>query len=106
MKEFQCTKCKSTDVFISKFGNNTGLYCGDCGAWITWLNKDQIRLAERFIANRRGDVLKEVLEKLSDRNINEVKEACEKVGVKIIDEEGNYRDVYDVLKDLSKVFNS
>lgn len=101
-----CTKCGSIALHTEVKGNNTGLYCGDCGAWITWLNKDQLRLAERFVANKCGGALKEVLEKLSDSNINEVKEACEKVGVKIIDEEGNYRDVYDVLKDLSNAFNS
>ena len=53
----------SSDVFISKSGNNVGLYCGDCGKWITWLNKDQLRLVERQIANKRGDALKILLEK-------------------------------------------
>lgn len=51
MKEFECSKCHSKDIFIEKSGNNTGLYCGDCGKWITWLNKDQVRLAERQIAS-------------------------------------------------------
>lgn len=32
--------------FIKQKGNNTGLYCGDCGAWIKWLNKDEINLYE------------------------------------------------------------
>lgn len=50
MKEFKCTKCNSEDLFIEKSGNNTGLYCSDCGKWITWLNKDEMRLAERWIA--------------------------------------------------------
>lgn len=49
MKQFKCSKCGSTEVFISKSGNNTGLYCTDCGKWIQWLNKDEIRLAERQI---------------------------------------------------------
>lgn len=49
MKQFKCGKCSSTEVFISKSGNNTGLYCSDCGKWIQWLNKDEIRLAERQI---------------------------------------------------------
>lgn len=52
MKEFECTKCHSQDVFIDKSGNNTGLYCSDCGKWITWLNKDQLRLAERQISQK------------------------------------------------------
>ena len=104
MKEFKCTKCNSSDIFISKSGNNVGLYCGDCGKWITWLNKDQLRLVERQIANKRGDALKELLEKLSDSSIDEINVACESVGVKTKDDKGNYRTVYDVLTDLSKVF--
>ena len=104
MKEFKCTKCNSSDVFINKSGNNIGLYCGDCGKWITWLNKDQLRLVERQIANKHGDALKEVLEKLSDNSIDEVIATCKSLGVKVKDNKGNYRTVYDVLNDLSKVF--
>ena len=48
MKIFEC-KCGSTDVFIKQQGNNCGLYCADCGKWLTWLNKDSKRLAERQI---------------------------------------------------------
>lgn len=43
---FKCNKCSSTQTFIEKKGNNTGLYCSKCGKWITWLNKDQIRAFE------------------------------------------------------------
>lgn len=53
MKEFECPKCHSKDVFIESSGPNTGLYCGDCGRWITWLNKNNKRLAERQIAARK-----------------------------------------------------
>lgn len=49
MKLFSCEKCGSVDVFIKKSGNQTGLYCGDCGKWIKWLTKDEIRLVERQI---------------------------------------------------------
>ena len=49
LKIFECSKCKSRDIFIKKSGNNTGLYCGDCGAWIKWLNKNEARLAQKQI---------------------------------------------------------
>lgn len=65
MKEFECGKCHSHNAFIEKSGNNTGLYCSDCGKWITWLNKDQIRLAERQIASNTFN-LDKVLEQLED----------------------------------------
>ncbi|WP_394910522.1 hypothetical protein [uncultured Robinsoniella sp.] len=65
MKKFVCSKCNSTDVFIEKSGNNTGLYCSECGKWITWLNKDQIRLAERQIVSNSFNI-DMVLEQLED----------------------------------------
>ncbi|MBQ9657254.1 MAG: hypothetical protein IJV31_00625 [Clostridia bacterium] len=52
MKVFRCEKCKSIDVFIDKANNHTGLYCGDCGKWIKWLAKDEIRLVERQINSK------------------------------------------------------
>lgn len=47
MKVFECPKCHSNDVFIEESGNQIGLYCGDCGKWIKWLNKDEARLVKR-----------------------------------------------------------
>lgn len=34
-----CRKCGSHSLFTEQHGNNTGLYCSDCGAWQTWLGK-------------------------------------------------------------------
>lgn len=50
MKIFTCDKCGSKDVFVEKSGNQTGLYCGDCGKWIKWITKDEKRLVDRQIA--------------------------------------------------------
>ena len=47
MTIFICPKCESEDVFLDKSGNNTGLYCGDCGRFIKWVSKDEIRLVKR-----------------------------------------------------------
>lgn len=41
-----CRKCGSTDLFTKEKGNNVGLYCSDCGAWIKWLSKDELRAFE------------------------------------------------------------
>lgn len=38
-----CTKCGSIALHTEVKGNNTGLYCDDCGAWIKWLGKDELR---------------------------------------------------------------
>lgn len=66
MKEFKCSKCHSKDIFIEKSANNTGLYCENCGKWITWLNKDQLRLAERQISIKVAIDLDMILQQLED----------------------------------------
>lgn len=70
MKIFEC-KCGSTDVFTEQSGNNTGLYCGDCGKWIKWLNKDELRLANRQIENQnakvKADAIEECIQSIKNR---------------------------------------
>lgn len=41
-----CKKCGSIALHTEVKGNNTGLYCDDCGAWIKWLGKDELRAFE------------------------------------------------------------
>ena len=41
-----CKKCGSIDLFMKESGNNVGLYCSDCGAWIKWMSKDEQRAFE------------------------------------------------------------
>jgi transcription elongation factor Elf1 len=54
MKEFVCPKCKSKDVFVERNGTQDGLYCGSCGNWIKWLNKKELRQAERQVEKMNG----------------------------------------------------
>lgn len=37
-----CKKCGSIALHTEIKGNNTELYCNDCGAWIKWLGKDEL----------------------------------------------------------------
>lgn len=41
-----CKKCGSISLHAEVKGNNTGLYCDDCGVWIKWLGKDELRAFE------------------------------------------------------------
>ncbi len=41
-----CKKCGSVSLHTEVKGNNTGLYCDDCGAWIKWLGKDELKAFE------------------------------------------------------------
>lgn len=43
MYKYYCKKCRSTSLHTEVKGNNTGLYCDDCGAWQCWLGKDELR---------------------------------------------------------------
>ncbi len=49
-----CKKCGSTSLHTEVKGNNTGLYCDDCGAWITWLGKDELRAFEHSKKENRN----------------------------------------------------
>ena len=41
-----CKKCGSLELHTEVKGSNTGLYCSDCGSWIKWLGKDELRAYE------------------------------------------------------------
>ena len=41
-----CKKCGSIALHTEAKGNNTGLYCDDCGAFVKWLGKDELRAFE------------------------------------------------------------
>jgi len=47
MYQDYCKKCGSVSLHTKKKGNHIGLYCEDCGAWLTWLSKDDAKLFER-----------------------------------------------------------
>lgn len=74
MKIFECSKCNSKDVFVAQNGNNTGLYCADCGKWIKWLNKDELRLAERQIKS----LDKVIRNKAIDEFAETIRDICHK----------------------------
>ena len=46
-----CKKCGSVSLHTEAKGNNTGLYCDDCGSWIKWLGKDELRAFENSKKN-------------------------------------------------------
>lgn len=55
MKEYKCPKCNSKNLFVKKVGNNTGLYCVDCGAWIKWVGKNELRAFEYLTKQKHVD---------------------------------------------------
>lgn len=41
-----CKKCGGMSLYTKNSGNNVGLYCSDCGTWVKWLGKDELRAFE------------------------------------------------------------
>ena len=52
-----CRKCGSTSLYTENKGNNIGLYCSDCGAWIKWLSKDELRAFKHSQKNQSDEKL-------------------------------------------------
>ena len=60
-----CKKCKSPFLHTETKGNNIGLYCNDCGAWIMWVGKDEAR-AFLYKQNKNSDSDSDIVEKLQE----------------------------------------
>lgn len=94
MKIFEC-KCGSKDIFIKDSGNNKGLYCANCGKWMQWLGKDDLRLAERQIEQSIVNPI--------PKNIDELKEHDAKLLDKVKTEIKNWQgDIHDNEYDADK----
>lgn len=44
MTEFRCKHCGSLNLELEEKGNQTGLYCCDCGKWLKWITKEEKRV--------------------------------------------------------------
>lgn len=95
MKIYKCEKCGSTDIFIECNENHRGLYCGDCGKWIKWLNKDEERLASRQIIESKNE------EKIRAEAMTEFAEWLEENGYKYIE-----HNIWEALEDYEKEKNN
>ena len=43
IKDNKC-KCGHDDFFFADKGNQTGIYCTNCGKWLKWADKDEKNL--------------------------------------------------------------
>lgn len=44
MNNYKCGCGNENDFFIEHNSSQCGLYCGECGKWQKWMNKDEERL--------------------------------------------------------------
>lgn len=55
MRDYKCKCGNASDFFIEHNLSQCGLYCGECGKWIKWLNKDEERLFKHKQSNAEHD---------------------------------------------------
>ena len=73
MYQNYCKKCGSTSLHTEVKGNNTGLYCDDCGAWLKRLGKDELRAFEH---SQKKKIIYSINSKEFDEMIDELIESC------------------------------
>jgi len=42
----KCNKCNSQKLFVEIQGTRRGLYCGECGAWLKWITKQELQVCK------------------------------------------------------------
>jgi hypothetical protein len=55
-----CKKCGSIALHTEAKGNNTGLYCDDCGVLVKWLGKDELRAFEHSMREATKEEIESV----------------------------------------------
>lgn len=86
----RCRKCNGSAFFMKQHNNNTGLYCGDCGAWQKWLNKDEINAWKHYFEQfdemriSKGDGINTPIEQSkTDTLMDQIKELYKWIGNEI-----------------------
>lgn len=51
----ECKRCGSKKVFTEEKGSQTGIYCSECGKWIKWGTKEEIRLIHHTSSSNLSD---------------------------------------------------
>jgi hypothetical protein len=77
--DFKCKYCGSVNLELEENGNQTGLYCCDCGKWLKWVNKEEKRVFNNKNActpiyvpkgATNGDMIKAMFPNLANSNLD------------------------------------
>lgn len=101
-----CKKCGSVSLHTEVKGNNTGLYCDDCGAWVKWLGKDELRAFEH---SKKNQVLIQMRDSTPEENhaISEyIKSISEPTGINILDDKSLVHRLNDFVEYLDRKIDS
>lgn len=101
-----CKKCGSSSLHTEVKGSNTGLYCDDCGAWVKWLGKDELRA---FRNSKKNQVLVQMRDSTPEENqaISEyIKSISVPTGINIFDEKSIIQRLKEFVKFLDKTIGA
>ena len=87
-------------------GNNTGLYCDDCGAWVKWLGKDELNAFEH---SKKNQVLVQMRDSTPEENqaISEyIKSISVPTGINIFDEKSIVKRLEEFVEFLEKTIDT
>ena len=101
-----CKKCGSVSLHTEVKGNNIGLYCDDCGSWVKWLGKDELRAFEyskkNHVLNQKKNSIPEEKQAISKY----VKSISQPTGINILDEKSIIQRLNEFVEYLNRKIDS
>jgi uncharacterized protein YlaN (UPF0358 family) len=100
-----CKKCGSLDLHTEVKGSNTGLYCSDCGAWIKWLGKDELRAFENAQTKENERVHVNLVDNTLEKVVDNIYDTAKEIEVAtrrgVLNNEELTESVYYLAKTLN-----
>lgn len=94
-----CKKCGSMSLHTENKGSNTGLYCDDCGAWIKWLSKDELRA---FNCSQTISQMREITPEENKAISDYLDKTYQSTGVNVFDDKTIVDRLTDFIERLDK----
>ena len=87
-------------------GNNTGLYCDDCGAWVKWLGKDELNAFEHSKKNQVPVQMRDSTPEENQAISEYIKSISVPTGINIFDEKSIVKRLEEFVEFLEKTIDT
>lgn len=101
-----CKKCGSISLHTEAKGSNTGLYCDDCGAWMKWLGKDELRAFEHSQKNKALVQMRDSTPEENQAISDYIKSISKETGINIFDDKTIVERLRDFVEYLDRKIDS
>ena len=101
-----CKKCGSISLHTEVKGNNTGLYCDDCGAWVKWLGKDELNAFEHSKKNQVPVQMRDSTPEENQAISEYIKSISVPTGINIFDEKSIVKRLEEFVEFLEKTIDT